>query len=137
MHSLDIIDKHRLLITTCLVNISHSLTLSQSEELARRFAASLSNPGGMRLASSIRDLPLTAGMELHRVPESEVEDGVRFDFAIAFDEPEIITERIRVVAILGPMADIVSDIVFVSSLGSGEAGAVAHAGCPPLRSMEG
>lgn len=108
LHKLDIIDKHRLLFTTCVLNPSHSITPSQVAGASRTFPGKLSVPHDLQIASPIRSVPLKAGVELLTVPRSDAGAPIKFRFIIAFNEPEIFTEPISIMA-LQPMASFIDD----------------------------
>ena len=115
LHSLNNIDKHRLLITVSMMNSSHSMTPSQKAEVTKRFRGSmpsdpLPNLVGIHIASPMRNIPLKTGDALLTIPESEVEQYMQFRFHVAFAEHQII-EGYSVVETLKQMADLVDNIV--------------------------
>ena len=108
LHKLDIIDKHRLLFTTCVLNPSNSITPSQVTGLSKTFPRKFSVPHDLQIASPIRSVPLKAGVELLTVPRSDAGAPIKFRFIIAFNEEEIFTEPISIMA-LRPMASFIDD----------------------------
>jgi hypothetical protein len=104
LHTLDVSDKHRLLITVGAQNSSHSMAPSERAEIATGlFGLSANDPvpdGRAFLTDSkIIHFPLKAGDKLHTVPRDEVEDDMHFAFEIAFGEPEIVKGKSVIVTL--------------------------------------
>lgn len=117
LHQLDIVDKHRVLVTAGSRFSAHSLTPSQREKIIKRFHSSY--PAD-HLAPNLRGVftppneparfPLKAGDELITLPTSEVEKDLQFNFQVSFNESGII-EGEPVSEALHRMADFVRAIV--------------------------
>jgi hypothetical protein len=117
LHSLDIIDKHKLLIAIGSTNSRQSMAPS-------RIAATKSNFLGIKLdtytpaqdAILFRTEPtqiifqLKTGDKLAVIPKSEVNEHMNFTFEIAFGEPEIVKGH-PVIETLHHMAEIIRDII--------------------------
>jgi hypothetical protein len=94
IHSLDIIDKHNLLLTIGLRNPTHSMT---PDVIARyksgfgfKYEYTPSQEALIFQTNSFATFPLNAGDELARVPIAEVNENMTFTFDVAFGEPEIL-----------------------------------------------
>jgi hypothetical protein len=113
LHSLNTIDKHRLLLTACITNTARTMTPTEREELDKMFRGSYpgeTTPDLTRTLKAVATVPLIAGAKLHTVSQSELEPYIQFHFDVAFNEPDII-ECQSVVETLHEMAKLVGKIV--------------------------
>jgi hypothetical protein len=116
LHKLKLIDKHRLLLAVASQYQSHSLTPGQRAEFTKRYYGSY--PSGspapdlrrVMIPPKVRIFPMKAGYDLLTVPQSEVEQNMKFRFVIAFGESGMI-EGEPVFESLKRMADFVRAIV--------------------------
>jgi hypothetical protein len=89
LHQLDIIDKHRLLLTVCHRPFGHSMTPSEEEEFIRKRDG---KPDARRnsnyeIAYAKKPIvPLQVGDELLTIPLSEVNENVGFVIDVAINE---------------------------------------------------
>lgn len=93
LHSLNNIDKHRLLLPVASMNRLHPMTKSQSDGIFTDFLGvdpSETVPSGFMTQPPIRYCPLEAGKVLMVIPASERQDDLRFEFTIAINEPTIV-----------------------------------------------
>jgi len=93
LHQLNIIDKHRLLLTVYANLSGHSILPSQRQRITKNFLGS--SPGrkvpslvGAFIPPPVKRFPLKAGDIL--LPESELEENMNFLLEIAFGEPKIV-----------------------------------------------
>jgi hypothetical protein len=115
LHCLNIIDKHRLLLTMRPKNPSHGMLPSKRAEIAKKFLGLSDSepiPDGraFQTDSKISKLRLKAGRKLLTVKKSEIEDYMYFRFEIAFGEPKVIRGD-SVVVKLHQIADRIHDII--------------------------
>ncbi len=92
VHSLDIIDKHHLLLTVASSNTTHSMPPSVIERYKDGIGLDDEyTPAEEALifqTESFARFPLKAGSELARVPIADVNENMSFMFALAFGEPK-------------------------------------------------
>jgi hypothetical protein len=94
IHSLDIIDKHNLLLTVGLTNPTHTMT----PEMIAGYKNSLRikneytplEESWIFQTDSKAIFPLNAGDELARIPIAKANENMQFPFTIAFGEPKVI-----------------------------------------------
>jgi hypothetical protein len=112
LHSLDIIDKHRLLLTASVTNIARSMTPAERERATEVFLGSYPDktpPDFTRILTSIKTVPLKAG-ELWTINQSELGPNTQFHVDVGFNEPDVIDCR-PVIQTLEEMARLVEKIV--------------------------
>lgn len=94
VHSLDIIDKHHLLLTVTLTNTTHSMQPTVIEKYKRGLGLQDEyTPAQEALifqTESLAWFPLKAGGELARVPIADANENMSFVFALAFGEPKAV-----------------------------------------------
>lgn len=94
VHQLDIIDKHHLLLTVALSNPTHSMQPSVIERYKHGLGLEDEyTPAQEALifqTESLARFPLNIGTELARVPITDVNENMRFMFALAFGEPKAV-----------------------------------------------
>jgi len=97
LDELDIIDKHRLLITVGMTNPYHSMSPSRREDTMKKFlgvSKLLLSPSEAASAFQTRPaavkFPLEGGDILATIPRGEVDEYMQFTFDVAFGEPEIL-----------------------------------------------
>jgi hypothetical protein len=91
LHSLDNIDKHRLLLTVHGALLAHTMPPTQRREIARRLAISWHGPTEIRevmIPTTI--VPVKQGDTLLTIPEADLEDYMQFMVGPAFGEPSIV-----------------------------------------------
>ena len=98
IHYLDIIDKHRLLLTVTSLNRFHSMSPAEIARIRHQFAGVLanvpeSNDPIMFLKSGTPRLSMEAGDVLDIFPIAEVHEKMEFPIEIAFGEPEIVKRK--------------------------------------------
>lgn len=90
VNSLDIIDKHHLLLTVALSNPTHSMPPSVIERyklgLGLKDEYTPAQEALIFQTDSLSSFPLDAGGELARVPIADVNENMNFTFALAFGE---------------------------------------------------
>src|ERR1700682_1942445 len=127
LHSLDIIDKHRLLIVVGSTNRLHSMTPRQVAALKRNFLGmdlDAYTPAQdailFQTESANIQFPLKTGDKLAVIPESEVNKHMQFTFEIAFGEPQVLRGN-PVIQTLHQMAHrifhIISDFTYRGMIG--------------------
>jgi hypothetical protein len=92
LHMLNIIDKHRLLLTMCIINPARTLTPDEmaTYETVGPKTITTSLPSGIQAALEFVNkppVPLDAGKELLTLTASQAHQNVRFYFAIGINEP--------------------------------------------------
>jgi hypothetical protein len=114
LHTLNNIDKHRLLIPAWANLIGHTLLPSQRARLIKNYLGSY--PSGqapdlraMLIAPSVKRFPLKDGDPLLTISQSEMENRMDFRLAVAFGEP--IVEGEPVIETLKEMSDFVLSII--------------------------
>jgi hypothetical protein len=113
LHCLDIIDKHRLLLTIWPQSASHSMPPSKRAEIAKNFLGLPDSdpiPSGQAFQTDSRRIRLKAGRKLVTTRKAEVEEDMYFSFQIAFGEPKVIRGD-SVVMKLHQIADRIHDII--------------------------
>jgi hypothetical protein len=117
LHSLDIIDKHKLLIAVGCTNRRHSMTPQQIDALKRNFLGMdldaytpAQDAVVFQTESANIQFPLKTGDILAVTPKSEVNRHMDFTFEIAFGEPEVIKGH-PVIPTLHQMAQRILDII--------------------------
>src|SRR4029077_4326283 len=94
VHSLDIIDKHHLLLTVASSNTTHSMKPTVIEKYKRGLGLQDEyTPAQEALifqTESLARFPLKAGGELARVPIADANENMSFVFALAFGEPKAV-----------------------------------------------
>jgi len=114
LNQLDIIDKHRLLLAIESIHTAYSATPSERDEIFKIWSRShpgepLPNIDGILVTpKNIRILH--AGDILRTIPESEVEQNMKFQLDIAFNEPPIIDTK-SIVTTLHEMKKLVAKII--------------------------
>jgi hypothetical protein len=104
LHQLDIVDKHRLLLTIATVPVGHTMVPSQKAAFDARGVAF--DPEGIAVyqylfaAYNPRVKPLQAGDEIGTFLASDVDENMGFSFDVAFNEPDIIEGLIPTFAFL-------------------------------------
>jgi hypothetical protein len=111
LHHLDIIDKHKLILTVGSANFAQSASLSERTRFAKDFLGTFPSIPGTRdlFIGSPNCFPLKAGDILAIRPKSEVEEDMHFPFEIAFAQPET-AEGKSVERTLGEMAHFIRDL---------------------------
>jgi hypothetical protein len=87
LHRLNIVDKHRLLLTVCHRPLGHTLTPSEESEFIRKRGGNLGD--ALKYEVSYlkgRAVPLHAGDDLRTIPLSEVNENIGFMFSVAISE---------------------------------------------------
>ena len=117
LHTLDIIDKHKLLIAVGSTNGLQSMAPSRIAAVKRRFLGvklDTYTPAQdailFRTEPTERIFPLKTGDVLTVIPKSEVNEHMNFTFEIAFGEPEIVKGR-PVIETLHHMAEIIRELI--------------------------
>lgn len=117
LHSLDLIDKHKLLIAVGSTNRLQSMPPGRIAATKRRFLGvklDTYTPAQDAILFQTEPtniiFPLKTGDELTVVPKSEVNEHMNFAFEIAFGEPEIVKGQ-PVIKTLGGMAESVRTII--------------------------
>lgn len=124
VHCLDLIDKHRTLLTAALSNT----TVSLDPESIARYAKSLGVVGKFTpeqesliyQTRSLAPFPLNEGDILHRIPIAKANENMKFTFQIAFREPEVLKGK-AIAETLYKAAHLIRDIartLFDSGLAS-------------------
>jgi hypothetical protein len=94
VHSLDIIDKHHLLLTVASSNTTHSMPPSVIERykhgLGLKDEYTPAEEALIFQTESLARFPLKAGTELARIPIADENDNMSFMFALAFGEPKAV-----------------------------------------------
>jgi hypothetical protein len=99
LHKLDIVDKHRLILTMATARFAESATPSERERLADEWVALRVSPvptdfvRGM-VPKIAAPRIVKAGDEIKRIPASEADEDVKFFFDVTLREPGI-TERMN------------------------------------------
>jgi hypothetical protein len=92
IHQLDIIDKHRSLLTAALNNPTRSMTPNIIERYAKSLGVDgMYTPEEKSLifqTDSSAPFPLNAGDILHTCPIAEANENMKFTFTLAFREPQ-------------------------------------------------
>lgn len=93
LHQLDIIDKHRLLLTVATMAVGRTMTVREQAafEARQTFIGPRAHAAKQyaRAASSPNIVPVEAGYELATFPIAEVRQPIGFAFDIAINEPLI------------------------------------------------
>ena len=94
LNKLDVIDKHRLLLTVSFAPSGRTLTPSEREKANAKFnrfgnLVRLSIPHGMVSSDPAPSFPLYEGQILFTVPAAETEHQMGFSFDVALHEPEV------------------------------------------------
>jgi hypothetical protein len=113
LHSLNIIDKHRLLLTASITNYARSMTPAERENLTKGYLGSYPDkppPDFTRSLMFIGFAPLKAGDKLWTIPQSELGPYTQFHVDVGFNEPDVM-EYSLVVHTLQGMATRVEQIV--------------------------
>jgi hypothetical protein len=93
LHQLDIIDKHRLLLTVDTMAVGRTMTVSEQAAFAAK--QTIVGPRAhaakqyARASSSPNSLPVHVGYELGTFPTAEIPQTIGFAFDIAINEPDI------------------------------------------------
>jgi hypothetical protein len=95
IHTLNNIDKHRLLLTISSLNRQHSMSPAEIAKIRHQFLGVLkdipeANEARMFLKSSARHISLESGHVLGIFPISQVHDNMHFPIEVAFGEPKIV-----------------------------------------------
>jgi hypothetical protein len=113
LHSLDIIDKHRLLLTASVTNTARSMTPAERESATKVYLGSYPGetpPDFTRTLRSINTMPLKAGDKLWTIHQSELGPYTQFHVDVGFNEPDTIAYK-PVIQTLEEMARLVEKIV--------------------------
>jgi hypothetical protein len=116
LHSLDIIDKHRLLIPAASANLRQSMLPTMISGLRYRFLGTIGHYSDAQLARAFLTpskgvpFPLKAGDILCVVRKSQVNEHIYFPFEIAFREPLGVAEK-SLVDTLHRMKDFVRYVI--------------------------
>jgi hypothetical protein len=94
LNNLDVIDKHRLVLTICTVPIGRSMTPSERAAFrARETFIGPSTFAALQLVSAAENpisVPMQAGYELGVFPAADVSENMGFAFDVAINEPNIL-----------------------------------------------
>jgi hypothetical protein len=94
LHRLDIVDKHRLVLTVASVPVARTMTPSEKAAFdARKTLIGPNTFAAMQMAKAANSpiaAPVEAGHELGTFPLSEANQNMGFAFDIAINEPEIV-----------------------------------------------
>jgi hypothetical protein len=99
LHSLDIIDKHQLLIPAASANLRQSMPPSMIGGLRYRFLGMIGRYNDDQLARAFLapskgvPFPLKVGDVLGIVPQSQVSEHMYFPLEIAFGEPQVVAGK--------------------------------------------
>lgn len=114
IHALNNVDKHRLMLTTCLTVPARSLMPSETSKLEALFRACHPGEPVPNLRGGFLNIPnpisLKAGYPLLTVPKADLKEDVKFIVHVAFNEPGIIRPQ-PVIHALQAMAHHVYDII--------------------------
>jgi hypothetical protein len=117
LHSLDVIDKHRLLIALGSCNVRYSMTPYSIAMLTQEFLGmdedDLTPAQGARAflrPSSSPKFPLKTNDVLATIPKAEVHENMHFPFEIAFGEQEVVAGD-SVIEVLAQMKQRVDQII--------------------------
>jgi hypothetical protein len=114
IHQLDIIDKHRLLLTVASQNRLQSMSPAEIARIREQFSDTLAdipeaNDPFIFLKSGTPSFPLETGTMLAFLPIEKVHDNIHFPIELAFGEPEIVRGK-PVIETLHQGAGLVRDI---------------------------
>jgi hypothetical protein len=93
LHQLDIIDKHRLLLTVATMAVGRTMTVS--EQAVFEAKQTITGPRAhterqyAKAASSPNPVPISPGYELGTFPISDIGQNIGFAFDIAINEPKV------------------------------------------------
>lgn len=95
LHCLNIIDKHRLLLTVSSQNVLHSMSPREVSDISRNFLGVSPIPPEIAHTALLQEsatpiLNPKVGDILARIPRSEVQDRMHFPFEVAFGEPRLV-----------------------------------------------
>jgi hypothetical protein len=97
LHKLDIVDKHRILMTVASSLRGHSASPLVKEQFSRGFVEATGRYPTGKLANvytAVRPVPITeAGDEILVIPESDVSQDMDFVFDVALNEVAIVETR--------------------------------------------
>jgi hypothetical protein len=115
LHKLNIIDKHRLLLTVCVVNPMRTLRpgeeLSATSRLPERLLLEAREGRPNLIAENLfSPIPLKAGDKLLTVTAAESEQEIGFYFAVGIHEPEI-AEGTPLVMLMDFLSRTVTDVI--------------------------
>lgn len=90
LHEINRLDKHRLLVPTWTIMVSHTIMRTKRVEMADVIRAALgNNPGPVFVAANaVTSGPLKDGSKLLTLPISEVEENMTFNVRISLGEPK-------------------------------------------------
>jgi hypothetical protein len=112
LHRLNLIDKHRLLVTVWSVLRAHGITPTIRKQLESEFPDKLDVLATVGLISVTPPfIPLKQGDEFFRdIPDAEVNYDLQFTFDVAFGEPGIV-QRQPLIEALNQMLKVVFEII--------------------------
>jgi hypothetical protein len=115
LHKLDIIDKHRFLLTVGGRNPTHTMSPSDIASYKRGLGIkngefTSSQEAMVFQTESVSHFPLKAGDELARRPIPEADQEMYFPFVIAFGEPRVLEGK-PVIPSLQEMADFIRGMI--------------------------
>ncbi|MGA3317826.1 MAG: hypothetical protein ABSC64_15465 [Candidatus Korobacteraceae bacterium] len=94
LHRLDIIDKHKLLLTLGFASLANTMTPSQRAKAAAQGAITSGTPNPQGLGVFVNfefpKEPLQAGSKLLTLPASEANEDVKFLIGVAIHEPGVV-----------------------------------------------
>jgi hypothetical protein len=95
LHCLNIIDKHRLLLTVSSQNVLHSMSPREVSDISRNFLGVFPIPSEIAHTALLQEsetpiLDPKIGDILARIPRSDVQDKMHFPFEVAFGEPRVV-----------------------------------------------
>jgi hypothetical protein len=121
LHSLDIIDKHKVLIAGASTNPYHSMSPSKVKTIKDGFLGMrgmshwdtytpADNARLFQVETAHRHLPLKTGDKILTIPNAEVNEDMYFSLEIAFREPKVVAGQ-SIIQTLMQMYQFVSSIV--------------------------
>jgi hypothetical protein len=113
LHSLNIIDKHRLLLTASVTNTARSMTAAEISKLTKGYLGSYPDrppPDFTRSLIDIGSVPLKAGDKLWTIHQSELGPYTQFHVDVGFNEPDVMEYKLVVQTLQG-MTVLIEQIV--------------------------
>jgi hypothetical protein len=113
LHTLNIADKHKFLVTTFPDLSGHSISPSQyrAQRWDRLMRVPTEQISQIIVSPATKRFPLKAGDALHSIPQSEVQQQMKFLIIPAFGEPKIVEGR-AVIPLLHEMIEFVRGLIF-------------------------